>query len=776
MKPPGYNDEPVILQLPAIRAGDQAPSTPTVRRRRARRVGVTHTIGWTTAVLFIAICAPALCGFVYTADDLGAFHLPLRAFYAEALDRGDAFDWCPSLFGGFYLTGEGQAGTYHPLHVLLYRWLPLAWAWNIECLTSYPFIFGGVWLLLARRGFARAESMWGALVFTLCGFNLLHFVHVNAISVVAHIPWLLYAIDRLATRKLDWQSDLRGVCLIAVLTASQLLIGYPQYIAYSLLAETLYLAFLLHEQNSAPDKASWLRLSGVWVTAKLWGLALGAVQIAPTVEALGDSVRQGVDASFSEAGSLHPLNIVQLVAPYLFTTRVAGQNTHELSLYVGIVPLLLSIVALANRRWEESHSLLLVKRFAAVLIALGALVALGRHGPLHALVAQLPLAGYFRFPCRAIVLFQFGIGLLAAVGFAVIYRGIRLGHPIELPRRALWLLAFAGLAFAMLGPSLWSDYTTADWRRWYGPAVLVLAIAVLTCAAKGSRLALHAIVVLAAIDLAAYGLSYAVYRDAYRLQDYIAVTPAPPIGPGERVALDLARPDDDGLRVGNQVLLQGYSRIDGYAGLVPARALDYRQSAALRVAGVAAVATNASTVPDKTLHEAIDGWLHVGEPLPRVRLVRSYRATDEPATEIAHIDPGTEVLIQASDLALVSTRLDGKSSELAPSDSARVVRDRGGDIAIDVIASRPAILVLNESYHRGWNVATRGIGPALRVNGDFLGCLVPEGRSTVEFRFAPTSLWYGRLISVCGLGLLVIFVAAATWRRASSARRPAHRP
>ena len=35
-----------------------------------------------------------------------------------ALESGDAFDWCPDLFGGFYLTGEGQVGTYHPLHWL----------------------------------------------------------------------------------------------------------------------------------------------------------------------------------------------------------------------------------------------------------------------------------------------------------------------------------------------------------------------------------------------------------------------------------------------------------------------------------------------------------------------------------------------------------------------------------------------------------------------------------------------------------------------------------
>jgi hypothetical protein len=742
--------------------------------------------------LFLALSAPALCGFVPTADDLGAFHLPLRAFYAKALESGEAWDWCPGLFGGFYLTGEGQAGTYHPLHLLLYRLLPLGWAWNIECLASYPFLFCGACLLLRRRGFAQAEALFGALVFTFCGFNLLHFVHVNAIAVAAHIPWLLYAIDRLVSRsadwqsvpttsKTDWQSVLQSVCFIAALTGSQLLLGYPQYVAYSLLAEALYLALALHEQ-----KRSVLRHGSAWLIAKVFGLALAAVQILPTFEAVADSVRQSADSSFSESGSLHPLNVVQLVAPYLFATRVVGQNTHELSLYVGIVPLLLAIVALSGPQSEYKAAATALRRFAVALGVLGGLLAVGKHGPLHQWLAHLPLAGYFRFPCRAVVLFELGFALLAAMGFAAIYRASRSERPLVLPRKTLWLVAVAGLGAAAAGPWLWPEYTAADWRVWFGPLVLLLAMVLLNLAAKGRPLALHAIVVLAAIDLGVYGLSYAVYRETYRLSDYIAHTPEPQTRRGERIALDLAGGNDKGLRVGNQILLAGFARIDGYAGLVPARALDYRQPAALRAASVAAVAANAPVAEAESLHAGGDGWLYIAEPLPRARLVRLHRATEEPAAEIARIDLGSQVLIERSRLAYVERSLGDSANALASADSVRIVSDRPGNVVIEVNTSRPAILVLNESYHRGWNVGSKqtGLAPTtkgwcpqrlpvprpLRVNGDFLGCLVPAGHSTVEFRFAPTSLRYGRLVSVCGLGLIVILSAAAALPRLRALR------
>src|SRR6185295_19945894 len=95
-------------------------------------------------LLFAAMIGPFTLGRVYTADDLGAFHLPYRAHYSEALAEGQPFDWMPGLFGGFYFTGEGQAGAYHPAHWLLYRMLPITAAFDVECLLSYPLLFVGM--------------------------------------------------------------------------------------------------------------------------------------------------------------------------------------------------------------------------------------------------------------------------------------------------------------------------------------------------------------------------------------------------------------------------------------------------------------------------------------------------------------------------------------------------------------------------------------------------------------------------------------------------------
>ena len=76
-----------------------------------------------------------------------------------------------------------------------------------------------------------------------------------------------------------------------------------------------------------------------------------------------------------------------------------------------------------------------------------------------------------------------------------------------------------------------------------------------------------------------------------------------------------------------------------------------------------------------------------------------------------------------------------------------------------VAAPTRQLLVVSESYHAGWRATINGSPqPVLRVNGDFLGCLVGPGKATVTLEFHPGSLRHGWTLSVAGLGLTAIFL------------------
>jgi hypothetical protein len=269
-------------------------------------------------------------------------------------------------------------------------------------------------------------------------------------------------------------------------------------------------------------------------------------------------------------------------------------------------------------------------------------------------------------------------------------------------------------------------------------ALLVIA------AGRGCRGALMALAIFAAVDQGLYGLSYAVYADTADLKQFVDSAHVPP-NRTDRVALDPSLGRDGSLRAGNRSLIAGVSRLDGYAGLEPARRLDYRKESSLRVAGVHWVRREA--VMEAQPYDSTSGeeWTEIHSPLPRARLVT--KALTSAAADLSHID--------VDHVALTDMPLDLPNAEPG---AVRIVNDNPGMIGLSTTAPARQLLVLTESFHSGWRATSDGEPlDVLRVNGDFLGCVVPPGTHAVVFTFRPLSLTAGWWIST------ITFALACTW-------------
>lgn len=685
---------------------------------------------------FAALAAPMLLGQVYVADDLGEFHLPLRAFYSQQLERGEQFDWMPSLYGGFYLTGEGQLGSYHPLHQALYRWLPLGLAFDLELLLSYPLMFAGMFFLLARKLERRDAAAYGALVFTFAGFNLLHFVHPNAVAIAAHLPWLLYCVD-VTLRSADRRYVAVAEVGVAVLVAMQLLLGYPQYVWLSLLVVAAYAACAT---ASTPGNA-WRLVVLAW--SVLLGVLCAGIQLAPTYDLLAHSLRQSASSEFANSGSLHPLNLVQLVTPYAFRTRVVGQNTHELGLYFGAVPLVMCIWLAANRKhWGPWRPLVVA---LAVCGGLALMLACGQYGGLYRLQSLLPIVNRFRFPCRAIVLVQLCTAAASALALVLLLDRQR-GKSTDSTSirsaqsgQALGGTLVVSIGMAILAPLVWPEFVAPARLVWAGPLLVALAVGVVLLVERGVRWAPAALVLLTIADLSIYGMSYSVYGRTADLQQFVATTPRPPLRGQFRIA---AVPANDALRTGDRVLLSGSTRVDGYAGLEPAKRLDYRDASALRLAG-----TQWLWQPSVRPENPRTQWQPLDATAPRVRII-SRTAPAGALNDLA-----------ALQLAAAVTEPEVKL-DITATGTATAIVDQPGLMRINVETSGRQLLATTESYHTGWRATAQGREmPVVRVNGDFLGCVLEPGMTQIELQFRPTSLRVGKILSWCGLGLIVFTLA-----------------
>ena len=273
-----------------------------------------------SAALLVPLVQPLFARRVFAYNDLAWFNLPMRYLYQEALRAGDSVLWTPSVLSGFYLHGEGQTGVFHPLHLLLYRFLRLESAFNLELIASYVFAFAGmVWFLRRLRCSAAAAST-GAMLFAFSGFTLLHHPHLNMVAVVAHLPWFLAAADVLIA---DERPRARRCTFaaLAVFVASGFLVGFPQSMWWNMLALAGFAAL------RAGETRRWHALMPCAAAVAI-GVLLGGIQLVPTADVAARSIRADLSRDFALTFSLHPLNLVQLWSPHALARGAFSARDH----------------------------------------------------------------------------------------------------------------------------------------------------------------------------------------------------------------------------------------------------------------------------------------------------------------------------------------------------------------------------------------------------------------------------------------------------------------
>jgi hypothetical protein len=737
----------------------EAPTPPTTGRLRtirlARRSLVVCAAG-VAVVLILALARPLLVREVPTFFDLGCFHLPVRDFYSHCLRAGEPFDWMPLMYTGIFITGEGEHGPYHPLHLLLYRFLPLDTAFALEVWLPFVLMFLGT-LLFLRPHAGTAGGLFGALVYTFSANNVAHAIHPNYVAVLSHLPWLLWLAEQVAYQ----HGAVRWLAAVGMglLSGSQLLLGHPQALSFSLLAESLFLVLLL---AVAPGR---LMTAAAWCTGKALGLAVGGVQLLATMALLQSSNRDTMDPYF---GSCPPRWLVQYLAPnVLFRHR--PEWTAEPA-YFGAVPLLLALWWLTAGWWRSPSDRGSLPRtpagwlparaltvFALVLAVMTAWLALGEYGGLYRLQTRLPLVGQLRAPGRYLNLVGFAASVLASLA---------LGRLATSPRttqarawRALLLpwLAVAGAVAAavVLSSALAPDVRPCLDRRFVtGPAVATAAAVALTLSVRGRAVGLIILILVCGWDLWHFSLKNSawgekVWRETVSLAAWRDATPRPP-GPDIGRILDL---DIEA----NRQLLRGAALVNGYrGGIEPRKLLDYTRCPALRLAaaGWYHQASWGEVTPIAGLEPGSAGWYRVPGPLPRVRLV---------SRAVARADPGRDV----SQIDLQTTALTGQPTDLDAGDvgTATLIQDRPGHLAVRTEAPGRRLLVISESYDTGWKGSMDGRPvPLQRVNGDFLGCVVTAGQHTVKLRFDPPCLRWGRALSLAGLAASAGLAGFCLWR------------
>jgi hypothetical protein len=389
-----------------------------------------------------------LTNLILVGLDTFLYFYPYKAYTTEALLQGRLPLWNPHLFMGTPLLANSQVGVFYPLN-WLFLWLepPKQVAWSI----GLHIALAGLGMLTYARQSLRLgwlAALVTAMMFAFGGYLGAQVEHLNQLNAAAWLPLLFLLYDHSLLRERRW---LWRLCL-ALTIALTLLAGHTQTVFISLFGLGLYGLWRAGEQMGAwrmANKASYLLFAIRYslfairtllplALASLYAAALAAIQLLPTAELSSLSIRSG-GLTFREAVafSLRPtlLHLALLPPVGLDLAQAMGEAFGEWVAYLGVSGLLLALLGGWLSYWNPE-----IRRYVFVAGS-GLVLSLGMfNGPLYlALYYLAPGFNLFRVPARWLLLYAFGMAILAGFGLEALQSPLQTGQ--RLAATWLWLRA-----------------------------------------------------------------------------------------------------------------------------------------------------------------------------------------------------------------------------------------------------------------------------------------------------------------------------------------------
>lgn len=771
--------------------------------------------------------------------DFTEVHYPMHRFVVRSWQQHRLPLWAPGVNGGQPAFADIQFDAFYPPTVLTGLLLGRSGDFTPRLLIGIELghlVFGelGVYLLVLRllgsrraaavsgkdgvdpapRPAAIPAALSGAVIFGFSGYLTTYPMQdTDILQVSVWLPWAILALDRALVQRRVSLALVAGLPLGLAALA-----GHPQILLYIFYAHLLY-TLMFASTTAIPGRR--VGAVGIGGAALLVGLALGALQLLPTLELAPQTVRSSESFAFL-SGGFAPHDLVGTVLSEGFGGAAPA--------YLGVIPLIL--VVLGSVRGLGG-----VRLYALALGAIALLLSLGRNAFLYA-VAYRAMPGFaeVRDQERAIYLVTFAVALLAANGVQQVCTepversGGLPGAALEVlppqrspsrrrgdvqppaarsprrpalagatPEKAAGRLAATGGALALVGMLVAALLLNSSLvaARLPGQAaatalvtnlaglhrLLLLSLAgftLFTASALFRRRAVSAWLLagLCAVDLLTAHHGYGTQRgDANPYPDWGIIRFLQSDGNRPfRISSEGLLPAD-----GNEGLIYGLEDVVGSTPLELSRfqAMNTAEQqhrldalvhlALLNVRYVVTRRTFPAGAPLQLLGSHGDAHLYRLAPaltLPRVWLVQQAVVVAPPKVWAA-LGTVADVRRQAV--------LTGPPPALMPGGHGTVRIKADGDtrLALRVTSSAPALLVISQIYYPGWQATVDGApAPVLLVDGALDGVAVPGGAHRVDLRFAPLSLRLGAAVTAGAL-LSVVIVSGLGWRRRLPSTREA---
>ena len=686
---------------------------------------------------------------------------PYYSFVRGEFRKGRLPLWNPYVLSGTPFLATAVSAVLSPLNLLL---LPISLESSYEwgALLKLIVAAAGVFLFLRRIGLSSWAAAIGGAAYSFSGYQIFFLLYPNT-AVSMCMGWGLWAVEGL----LQGPSR-RGVAVVGVIVGVSILGGQPECSLLAVMAWTLY-----------GLSRNWRRIGAV-LGSSLLGVMMAALVLLPFVELV-------VGGGTLELRSLEGRNpwhiglweLPALLYPYFLGSPSSESGSRDVFyglIFVGLIPLLLAFGSFFSWRHRQVVRSLWAVAGAAFVILFGVF-------PFFDLFTSLPLLESANH-LHSILVLQVSLAALAGIGADLF--SSKKGSVV--PRRlGLGVGALTGLVgLALFVQPAWNpdavsgSYTLGPWRSSY-PLYPLLVLGALPGLYVLKRQAFSfAVLVLILVNGVLFGVSFnpVVSRTALESTNSIVEQ----LGPHthERIAATGVATllPNYGMSLGLRDV-RGYEslvvkRVPGFYRLLTGQeadahhfipSLDEQGVRLLRTMGVSRVLS-----PDRfeleglTLLRSKFPYIYGVEGGTRVEFSREVTVVRDGPSALRHVlgrQRTRDTVVEAPSRDHLTLPGAGDRGFALERDRVEWISDLPDLVVFKTTTSAPALLILRDTYYRGWRAVVDGAEvPILRTDYLFRGVEVPAGEHTVRFEFRPLSFRIGLVISVlawlAGIGLFVV--------------------
>jgi hypothetical protein len=732
---------------------------------------------------------------------------PFRTFATVSFAQGHIPLWNPYTFCGMPFAADITGTVFYLPHVLL---IPAVSGgrlslWWFEMFIVLHFVLAAASMFFCGKSFglSRIPAAFSALVYTFSGFMITHTIHTVVIAQAAWFPLALLLFKKTLDEESTVPMILSGFVLSMIVCG-----GHIQITLYFFVF--LFAFFLLEMVHGIRERRrrgeAWPMGWGLRTTARAAGvvilaIGLSAIQILPTMELSGLSVREDFTFARTTEGQLAWSQLITVVIPKFFGASnalgmanptpywgpEASWNFWETCIYIGVAALTLSLFAAIRFRFNRHVA------FMGGFALFSLLFALGDNFIIHGVFYQF-VPGFNRFrdlgrwgfflSLSGALLSGFGLqGLLGDEGRAKLFPRILItiaAIPIAvlvavktrlLDSFMLEQIRSGALRYDPPGPVLQTITEMAVSQIWISVAIALASSLVLYFFWRKLLSAAPAVLALFAVQFAdMYIFGFAQNNGKTNPDDYF----------NERRPL-VNRLLEEGkkeffrvnVRNGNAIfidrnqglmdrifLTEGYTQLGLKRRYPPASSADalYRLlNTKYRVFP--------DTVPVQGHHRVQYRFDPDTAYLPRAFMVYHGHVVTSADRESALLaDPlfnPREAVFFEEDPGLAGLDTIPSQAWTARIDSYDI-----NGISLSVSTPKKGILVLSEIYYPGWIAAVDGVPTHIfRADWSLRALMVDAGEHTVQLRFEPASFRNGATVSATCLTLSAAGLLLSFWRR-----------